>query len=99
MTRKRDPKGAGVADLSWRKVAVDGRFYMEVRKQGAVHARLTDVAFKQGGQTRPLVEGLLGYVLPGAIMRWPAPEPISGDQVLQVRVNGAPQIQSIAPAR
>ena len=99
MTRKRDPKGAGVPDLSWRKVAVDGRSYVEVRNQGAVHARLTDVAFKQGGQTRPLVEGLLGYVLPGAIMRWPAPEPISGDQALQVRVNGAPQVQSIAPER
>jgi fimbrial chaperone protein len=99
MTRKRDPKGAGVPDLSWRKVAVDGRSYLEVRNQGAVHARLTDVAFKQGGQTRPLVEGLLGYVLPGAIMRWPTPGPISADQALQVRVNGAPQVQSIAPGR
>ncbi|MFD2883514.1 molecular chaperone [Pseudomonas lini] len=99
MTRKRDPKGVGVPDLSWRKVAVDGRSYMEVRNQGAVHARLTDVAFKQGGQTRLLVEGLLGYVLPGAIMRWPTPEPITADQVLQVRVNGAPQAQSIAPGR
>jgi fimbrial chaperone protein len=99
MTRKRDPKGAGVADLSWRKVAVDGRSYVEVRNQGAVHARLTDVAFKQGGQTRPLVEGLLGYVLPGAIMRWPAPESIAADQALQMRVNGAPQVQSIAPGR
>jgi fimbrial chaperone protein len=46
-----------------------------------------------------VVEGLLGYVLPGAIMRWPVPEPISGDQALQVRVNGAPKIQSIAPGR
>ncbi|PQP01677.1 molecular chaperone [Pseudomonas frederiksbergensis] len=99
MTRKRDPKGVGVPDLSWRKVAIDGRSYVEVRNQGAVHARLTDVAFKQGGQTRPLVEGLLGYVLPGAIMRWPAPEPVTADQALQVRVNGAPQVQSIAPGR
>ncbi|RON08030.1 molecular chaperone [Pseudomonas brassicacearum] len=98
-SRQRDPKGAGVPDLSWRKVAVDGRSYVEVRNQGAVHARLTDVAFKQGGQTRPLVEGLLGYVLPGAIMRWPAPEAIAGDPALQVRVNGAPQVQSVAPAR
>lgn len=97
-TRKRDPKGAGVPDLSWRKVAVNGRSYVEVRNQGAVHARLTDVAFKQGSQTRPLAEGLLGYVLPGAIMRWPAPEAIAGDPALQVRVNGAPQVQSVAPA-
>ena len=98
-SRKRDPKGAGLPDLSWRTVAVDGRPYVEVRNQGAVHARLTDVALKQGGQTKPLVEGLLGYVLPGAIMRWPAPGPMAQDPALQVRVNGAPQVQSIAPAR
>ncbi|WP_315975278.1 molecular chaperone [Pseudomonas sp. 6D_7.1_Bac1] len=98
-TRQRDPKGVGVPDLSWRKVAVDGRSYVEVRNQGAVHARLTDVAFKQGSQIRPLAEGLLGYVLPGAIMRWPVSEALAGDPALQVRVNGAPQVQSITPAR
>ncbi len=98
-TRPRDPKGIGLPDLSWRTVAVDGHAYVEVRNQGAVHARLTDVALKQGGQTQPLVEGLLGYVLPGAIMRWPAPGPMAGEPALQVRVNGASQVQSIAPAR
>lgn len=98
-TRQRDPKGAGVPDLSWRSVAVDGKPYVEVRNQGAVHARLTDVALKQGGQARPLVDGLLGYVLPGAVMRWPAPGPLAGEPALQVRVNGAPQVQSVTPAR
>ena len=63
-TRQRDPKGAGKPQLSWQKVNVAGRNYIEVRNQGAVHARLTDASFKQGGQTRPLVDGLLGYVLP-----------------------------------
>ncbi|MGF0241290.1 fimbrial biogenesis chaperone [Rhodococcus sp. IEGM1300] len=98
-TRKRDPKGVGLPDLSWRGVTVDGRPYVEVRNQGAVHARLTDVALKQGSQTKPLVEGLLGYVLPGATMRWPAPGPMAGDPALQVRVNGASQVQSLTPAR
>lgn len=98
-TRARDPKGIGLPDLSWRTVAVDGHAYVEVRNQGAVHARLTDVALKQGGRTQPLVEGLLGYVLPGAIMRWPAPGPMAGEPALQVRVNGASQVQSIAPVR
>ncbi|AJO79527.1 molecular chaperone [Pseudomonas sp. MRSN 12121] len=98
-TRQRDPKSAGVPQLSWRKVAVDGRNYVEVRNQGAVHARLTDVAFKQAGQTRPVVEGLLGYVLPGASMRWPLPAAPTADAALQVRINGAPQVQDIAPAR
>ena len=98
-TRQRDPKGAGKPDLSWHTVTVAGRQYLEVRNQGAVHARLTDAAFKQGGQTRPLVDGLLGYVLPGATMRWPVPDGLSSDQPLQVRVNGAPQLESLAPQR
>ncbi|MCU1774147.1 molecular chaperone [Pseudomonas sp. 13B_3.2_Bac1] len=98
-TRPRDPKGIGVPQLSWRTVAVDGRPYVEVRNQGAVHARLTDVAIKQGGQSKPLAEGLLGYVLPGAVMRWPAPGPLASDSALQVRVNGGAQVQNIAPGR
>ncbi|WP_249490784.1 molecular chaperone [Pseudomonas sp. HS6] len=96
-TRQRDPKGIGLPQLSWRTVAVDGRPYVEVRNQGAVHARLTDVALKQGGQSKPLAEGLLGYVLPGAVMRWPAPGPVAGE--LAGRINGASQVQSIAPAK
>ncbi|MCO7626370.1 molecular chaperone [Pseudomonas fluorescens] len=98
-TRPRDPKGVGVPQLSWRTVAVDGRPYVEVRNQGAVHARLTDVVIKQGGQNKPLAEGLLGYVLPGAVMRWPAPGPLASESALQVRVNGGAQVQSIAPGR
>lgn len=98
-TRPRDPKGVGLPQLSWRTVAVDGRPYVEVRNQGAVHARLTDVAIKQGGQNKPLAEGLLGYVLPGAVMRWPAPGPLASESALQVRVNGGAQVQSIAPER
>jgi len=98
-TRPRDPKGVGVPQLSWRTVAVDGRPYVEVRNQGAVHARLTDVVIKQGGQSKPLAEGLLGYVLPGAVMRWPAPGPLASESALQVRVNGGAQVQSIAPVR
>ncbi|HEX4548216.1 molecular chaperone [Pseudomonas sp.] len=98
-TRPRDPKGIGVPQLSWRTVAVEGRPYVEVRNQGAVHARLTDVTIKQGGQSKPLAEGLLGYVLPGAVMRWPAPGPLASESALQVRVNGGAQVQSIAPGR
>ncbi|WP_414159807.1 molecular chaperone [Pseudomonas sp. BNK-45] len=98
-TRQRDPKGAGVPDLSWRKVAVDGKTFLELRNQGAVHARLTDVGFRQGTQTRPLAPGLLGYVLPGAVMRWPLTEPLAADATLQLRINGASQVQALAPAR
>jgi len=97
LTRQRDPKGAGVPDLTWRKVAEGGRSYIEIRNQGAVHARLTDVAVKQGGQNRPVTEGLMGYVLPGATMRWPVPEPLASGQELLLKVNGAPTVQSVKP--
>ncbi|QJP96386.1 fimbrial biogenesis chaperone [Pseudomonas fluorescens] len=96
-TRQRDPKGIGLPQLSWRTVSVDGKPYVEVRNQGAVHARLTDVALKQGGQSQPLAQGLLGYVLPGAVMRWPAPGSVTGELV--GRINGATQVQGIAPAK
>ncbi|SDS98390.1 fimbrial chaperone protein [Pseudomonas asplenii] len=97
--RPRDPKSAGVPELSWRKVAEGGRSYIEIRNRGAVHARLTDVTVKQGGQVRPVAEGLLGYVLPGATMRWPVSEPLASGQELLLRVNGAPQAQSIRGER
>jgi fimbrial chaperone protein len=98
-TRDRDPKTAGKPDLSWKKVTVGGRNYVEMHNQGAVHARLTDASFKQGGQSRPLVEGLMGYVLPGATMRWQVPDGLPADQPLQVRVNGATQVENLAPGR
>jgi fimbrial chaperone protein len=90
-TRQRDPKGAGVPDLSWRKVEQGGHSFIEIRNKGAVHARLTDVVARQAGQNRPVVEGLMGYVLPGAVMRWPMPQSLAGAQELQARINGAPQ--------
>jgi len=41
----------------------------------------------------------MGYVLPGATMRWPVPDGLPADQPLQVRVNGATQLESLAPGR
>ncbi len=97
-SRQRDPNGAGTPALSWRKVSEAGKQFVEIRNQGPVHARLTDVAVQQGSQNRPLGEGLLGYVLPGASMRWPLPEQGAQVSVLQGRVNGSDKPQSLAPA-
>ena len=91
-SRPRDPSGAGLPQLSGRAVKVDGKPYVEVVNRGAVHARLTEAALKSGAQSKPVVDGLLGYVLPGATMRWPAPA--QGD-ALQVRVNGQAQLQTV----
>jgi fimbrial chaperone protein len=95
-TRSRDPKGIGQADLRWSKVTEAGRTYAVIRNQGAVHARLTDVTFQLGSQNTSLAPGLLGYVLAGAVMRWPLPDAASAGQTLQARVNGATRLQVIA---
>jgi len=85
---KRNAEGVGKPQLSWRPVTVQGKPYIELRNTGPVHARLTDVVVQQGPQSKPLAEGLLGYVLPGASMRWPAPVASGNVSVLKGRVNG-----------
>ncbi len=85
---KRNVEGVGKPQLSWRPVTVQGKPYVELRNTGPVHARLTDVVVQQGSQSKPLAEGLLGYVLPGASMRWPAPVAPGSTSVLKGRVNG-----------
>ena len=92
-SRPRDQAGAGLPQLSGRTLKVDGKPYVEVVNRGAVHARLTEASLKSGTQSKPVVEGLLGYVLPGATMRWPAPA-AQGD-ALQVRVNGQADLQTL----
>ena len=92
---KRNAEGVGKPQLSWRAVTVQGKPYVELRNTGPVHARLTDVVMQQGSQSRPVVEGLLGYVLPGATMRWPAPTSASTATVLKGRVNGVEPAQTI----
>lgn len=93
---QRDASGVGKPALTWRQVSVQGRPYVEIRNTGPVHARLTDVVLQQGGQHRPLVEGLLGYVLPGASMRWPVPQAMNAASVLKGRVNGQEPAQTLS---
>jgi fimbrial chaperone protein len=92
-SRPRDPTGAGLPQLSGRTLKVDGKSYIELINRGAVHARLTEASLKSGSQSKPVVEGLFGYVLPGATMRWPAP--VAQGDALQVRVNGQTQLQTV----
>ncbi|MDD0977194.1 molecular chaperone [Pseudomonas sp. TNT2022 ID1025] len=99
LTRSRDPKGAGAADLIWRKMVINGRTFIEIQNRGAVHARLTDVSFKQANTLHPIAEGLLGYVLPGSTMRWPVPDKTPIEKVLQMRINGLPIIQELAASQ
>ena len=96
-SRPRDAAGIGLPQLSGRTLSVDGKPYIEIHNRGAVHARLTEAVLKSGGQSKTVVDGLLGYVLPGATMRWPAP--VAQGDALQVRVNGQPKAQDLPLGR
>ena len=67
---------------------------IELVNRGAVHARLSEASLKSGSQSKPVVEGLFGYVLPGATMRWPVP--VTQGDALQVRVNGQTSLQTLS---
>ncbi|WP_194790613.1 molecular chaperone [Pseudomonas sp. UFMG81] len=92
---KRSSEGVGKPQLSWRAVTVQGKPYVELRNTGPVHARLTDVVLQHGGRGQPVVEGLLGYVLPGASMRWPVSVAPGSASVLKGRINGQEVAQAI----
>lgn len=74
--------------ISWRAGADAGGRFLEIRNDGAGHARLTDVRFAVGSKMSPVAPGLLGYVLPGASMRWPLPGDVNGAGDLVATING-----------
>lgn len=74
--------------LGW-KTGTDGQGrYLEIRNSGTGHARLSDVAFSRTGTRSGLGEGLFGYVLPGATMRWPLPDGTDAQGDLTATLNG-----------
>lgn len=97
--RKRGPSTAAQPVLSWRAVTHAGRPFVEIRNTGPVHARLTEVAFRHGGGTMRVADGLLGYVLPGSSARWPLPEGVSARGELIAKINGNPSQQAIGPSQ
>ncbi|MNN95144.1 hypothetical protein D3C81_2139040 [compost metagenome] len=46
------------------------------------------MAFSGNGKRSSLNEGLFGYVLPGATMRWPLPEGVDAAGDLEATLNG-----------
>lgn len=74
-------------DLSWQVVRENGKPALRVHNSGKVHVRLTDVSGRQGGQTRPIADGLLGYVLPGATRAWPLPASLPAPVELKAKIN------------
>lgn len=74
-------------DLSWRVVRDNGKPALEVRNNGDVHVRLSQVSVSQGGQTRRVADGLLGYVLPHMSRSWPLPAGLTNPTTLNATIN------------
>jgi fimbrial chaperone protein len=89
--RRRDPARAGRPRLSWSVARDGGRRWLVMANDGPVHARITHAVLESGGARLDLARGLLGYVLPGAQMRWPLPDRFEADArtKLVATVNGA----------
>lgn len=74
--------------LTWRVVQQGGQPQLEIRNAGQHHVRLSQVAFEQSGQRAKITEGLLGYVLPGQMRRWPLPPGLRPTGELRAHVSG-----------
>lgn len=74
----------------------DKQAYLHLTNPGAIHARLTDVAFEKNGQRIPVASGLLGYVLPGSTIARPLPAGATGQEPLSMKINGKAEAVTIA---
>lgn len=84
------------ARLQWQIQHSDGRTWLEVNNQGDGHAQLSEVSLITAtGSRKNITPGLLGYVLPGATMRWPLPAGASQGEKLEVMVNGKKTVQTL----
>lgn len=70
-------------ELQYRIAENAGQRYLYIRNQGTAHARLSRASLGSFN----LAQGLLGYVLPGAEMRWQLPAAAPGRGPLQTRIN------------
>lgn len=93
--------------LAYRLIGQGAVRVLEVSNTGPVRARLSAVTFVTShvapGNAKPaagtvLAAGLLGYVLPGATMRWPMPTTvvIPPGAILQARVNDDTEASTIS---
>ncbi|MDN7673544.1 molecular chaperone [Burkholderia oklahomensis] len=88
--KRRDPATAGRPALHWHVANDGGKRWLVVSNRGPVHARITHAAFESSGARADFARGLLGYVLPGAQMRWALPDglKVNSNSKLVATVNG-----------
>lgn len=87
--------------LTWSLRRDEGQAVLEVANSGGMHAQLADLDFVDTvGRRTPVHAGLMGYVLPGARMRWPLKTPAEAfalGGVLETKINGNATQENIPP--
>lgn len=79
---------AASAQLRWNISKQNDQWTIEVQNNGTIRTQLADLqAIDASGNTMPVSNGMLGYVLPGSSMRWsipapPLPSPVKGWQAM-----------------
>lgn len=95
------PKGNSdnSAKLQWSIQRIGQDAFLEVSNQGNSHAQLSAASYiNRQGRRKEITPGLLGYVLPGATMRWILPvnaaDSAPGSK-LEITVNGQKKVQQL----
>ena len=87
--------------LTWSLRREGAQAVLEVANSGGMHAQLADLDFVDAAGRRTAVHGgLMGYVLPGANMRWPLKTPAEAfapGGVLETKINGNATQEKIPP--
>lgn len=98
-----EPTGGEVApQLRWSLQRNGDHATIEVANNGSAHAQLADLVYVDGaGKRVDVAAGLIGYVLPGATMRWPlkpAATAFAGGGSFEAMINGAKATQPVSLA-
>lgn len=92
--KNRDIKNATMPKLSYRLNNQQGQTFLQVKNEGVVHARISKLSGQSG---KVLVDGLVGYVLPGSTMNLPLPRGNNYNSAgkLQAMINNNPEPVSL----
>lgn len=96
-----EPQGKAevTVNLHWQLLRDGEHMVLVVSNTGTGHAQLAELTYVNGkGKRTTIAGGLLGYVLPGATMRWPLKQPASDfaeSGTLEATINGAQATQTL----
>ncbi|MBB6248048.1 fimbria/pilus periplasmic chaperone [Rhodanobacter sp. A1T4] len=99
-----EPAGAAAAPpiLHWSLQQDGDHAVLQVGNTGGSHAQLASLSFiNSAGQRSEITPGLLGYVLPGATMRWVLKPPVAvfaSGGTLEASINGEKATQKLSLA-